>query len=78
MELAAIEIVGKLTKVPYWTCLGTKSPNEILQSKIDKANAVEAEKKEKEAQLAKTKPEETTKEKETHSLHPEDIDDIFE
>ena len=32
IELAAIEIIGKLTKVPYWTCLGTKSPDEILKN----------------------------------------------
>ena len=31
IELAAIEIIGKLTKVPYWTCLGAKSPDELLK-----------------------------------------------
>lgn len=29
IELASIEIIGKLNKVPYWECLGTRSPETI-------------------------------------------------
>lgn len=30
IELAAIEVVGRLAKVPYWTCLGVANGNEVV------------------------------------------------
>ncbi|MCK5727553.1 MAG: hypothetical protein KAH22_12105 [Thiotrichaceae bacterium] len=30
IELASIEIIGKLTRVPYWECLGARAPENIL------------------------------------------------
>lgn len=34
VELAVIEIFGKLTKVPYWTCLGTTDKDEVVRNEI--------------------------------------------
>jgi hypothetical protein len=33
-ELASIELIGKLTKVPYWTCLGATDKDESVQMEI--------------------------------------------
>ncbi|MEZ5739508.1 MAG: DUF4384 domain-containing protein [Burkholderiaceae bacterium] len=33
-ELATIELIGKLTKVPYWSCLGTDDTNPQVQAEI--------------------------------------------
>jgi hypothetical protein len=33
-ELASIELVGRLTKVPYWTCLGANDADEAVQAEI--------------------------------------------
>ena len=33
-ELASIELIGKLTKVPYWTCLGAKDDDPSVQTEI--------------------------------------------
>ncbi len=33
-ELASIELVGRLTKVPYWTCLGASDADEAVQAEI--------------------------------------------
>jgi hypothetical protein len=33
-ELASIELIGKLTKVPYWTCLGAKDEDAGVTSEI--------------------------------------------
>ncbi len=33
-ELASIELVGKLTKVPYWTCLGAPDSDEAVVAEI--------------------------------------------
>lgn len=64
MELASIEIIGKLTKVPYWTCLGTKSPSEILKDKSKKKAVIKKEKElpNKPKKVA-PKPKTSTKEK---------------
>ncbi len=34
VELASIELVGRLTKVPYWTCLGATDADEAVQAEI--------------------------------------------
>lgn len=34
VELAAIELLGKLTKTPYWTCLGAKPGEASVESQI--------------------------------------------
>jgi len=34
VELAAIELFGKLTKVPYWQCLGVPHDDEAVQTEI--------------------------------------------
>ncbi len=34
IELAAIELVGKLTKVPYWNCLGISPDNPDIKAEI--------------------------------------------
>jgi len=34
VELAAIELMGKLTKTPYWTCLGADANNDEIQSEL--------------------------------------------
>lgn len=34
VELAAIELFGKLTKVPYWQCLGVDHSDETVQTEI--------------------------------------------
>jgi hypothetical protein len=33
-ELASIELIGKLTKVPYWTCIGAKDDDPGVMSEI--------------------------------------------
>jgi hypothetical protein len=33
-ELASIELIGKLTKIPYWTCLGAKPDDPDVMSEI--------------------------------------------
>lgn len=35
VELASIELIGKLTKVPYWQCLGAAPDNEAVRSEIE-------------------------------------------
>ncbi len=45
IELAAIELMGKLTKVPYWTCLGTKSPSEMFEQKPEHQKKKEKKRK---------------------------------
>lgn len=34
IELAAIELFGKLTRVPYWTCLGVDENHPVVQDEI--------------------------------------------
>ncbi len=34
LELAAIELLGKLTKVPYWTCLGSNAKDSSVKTEI--------------------------------------------
>lgn len=34
LELAAIELLGKLTRVPYWTCLGSNAGDEAVKIEI--------------------------------------------
>lgn len=34
VELAAIELFGRLAKVPYWSCLGASSSDEAVQSEM--------------------------------------------
>lgn len=34
VELAAIELFGKLVKVPYWTCLGASASDEVVKTEI--------------------------------------------
>lgn len=34
IELAAIELVGKLTKTPYWNCLGIDPQKQMIQNEI--------------------------------------------
>ncbi|MGV6810015.1 MAG: hypothetical protein ACWA5U_09080 [bacterium] len=38
MELGAIELIGKLHHVPYWQCLGTKSPEDLYTPKTQRLN----------------------------------------
>ncbi len=35
VELAAVELVGKLAMLPYWRCLGTGSTDETIQAEIE-------------------------------------------
>ncbi|MEJ8847792.1 DUF4384 domain-containing protein [Variovorax rhizosphaerae] len=35
VELAAVELVGKLTKTPYWTCLGVSDPKANEETKLE-------------------------------------------
>lgn len=34
VELASIELLGKLTKVPYWTCLGSSGNDQAVKNEI--------------------------------------------
>ena len=34
VELAAVELFGKLTKTPYWRCLGASSKDEMVQQEV--------------------------------------------
>jgi peptidoglycan hydrolase-like protein with peptidoglycan-binding domain len=34
LELAAVELVGKLTRVPYWTCLGSSADDAAVKREI--------------------------------------------
>jgi hypothetical protein len=34
-ELAAVELMGKLTKVPYWKCLGAPGTDETVKSEVE-------------------------------------------
>jgi peptidoglycan hydrolase-like protein with peptidoglycan-binding domain len=34
IELAAVELVGRLLKIPYWTCLGADAGNEAVANEI--------------------------------------------
>ena len=44
VELGAIEILGKLTQVPYWECLDLKTTNSYVQAQIeDWYNALDSE-----------------------------------
>src|SRR6476661_303621 len=35
VELAAVELVGKLTKTPYWTCLGVTDPKKNDETRLE-------------------------------------------
>jgi hypothetical protein len=35
VELAAVELFGKLTKTPFWTCLGTSADDSEIRTEID-------------------------------------------
>ena len=35
VELAAIELVGKVSKTPYWKCLGAKTSNPAIQREVN-------------------------------------------
>lgn len=35
VELAAVELMGKLTKVPYWTCLGASPNDPAIRAEVD-------------------------------------------
>jgi hypothetical protein len=35
VELAAVELVGKLTKTPYWSCLGVSDPRTNEETKLE-------------------------------------------
>ncbi|MDM0115687.1 DUF4384 domain-containing protein [Variovorax sp. J22R133] len=35
VELAAVELIGKLTKTPYWTCLGVTDPKANDETKLE-------------------------------------------
>ncbi|MEJ8822025.1 DUF4384 domain-containing protein [Variovorax humicola] len=35
VELAAVELIGKLTKTPYWTCLGVSDPKANEETKLE-------------------------------------------
>jgi hypothetical protein len=35
VELAAVELVGKLTKTPYWTCLGVTDPKSNEETRLE-------------------------------------------
>jgi curli biogenesis system outer membrane secretion channel CsgG len=35
VELAAVELVGKLTKTPYWTCLGVADPKKNDETRLE-------------------------------------------
>jgi hypothetical protein len=35
VELAAVELIGKLTKTPYWTCLGVPDPQANEETKLE-------------------------------------------
>lgn len=35
VELAAVELIGKLTKTPYWSCLGVSDPKANAETKLE-------------------------------------------
>lgn len=35
VELAVVELIGKLTKTPYWTCLGVPDPKANAETKLE-------------------------------------------
>lgn len=35
VELAAVELIGKLTKTPYWTCLGVTDPKQNDETRLE-------------------------------------------
>jgi curli biogenesis system outer membrane secretion channel CsgG len=35
VELASVELIGKLTKVPYWKCLGAAPGDETVKTEVD-------------------------------------------
>ena len=35
VELAAVELIGKLTKTPYWTCLGVSNPKANDETRLE-------------------------------------------
>ena len=35
IELASVELIGKLTKVPYWSCLGSSTKNKDIQQEVE-------------------------------------------
>ncbi|VTU24268.1 hypothetical protein H6CHR_02159 [Variovorax sp. PBL-H6] len=35
VELAAVELIGKLTKTPYWTCLGVTEPKKNDETRLE-------------------------------------------
>lgn len=35
LELASVELLGKLTKVPYWKCLGVTTPDEEIKTEVE-------------------------------------------
>lgn len=35
VELAAVELIGKLTKTPYWTCLGVSEPTKNEETRLE-------------------------------------------
>ena len=35
VELAAVELIGKLTKTPYWTCLGVTDPKKNDETRLE-------------------------------------------
>ena len=35
IELASVELIGKLTKVPYWSCLGSSTKNQDIQQEVE-------------------------------------------
>jgi curli biogenesis system outer membrane secretion channel CsgG len=35
VELAAVELIGKLTKTPYWSCLGVTDPKANAETKLE-------------------------------------------
>lgn len=35
IELASVELIGKLTKVPYWTCLGSSTKNQDIKVEVE-------------------------------------------
>lgn len=35
VELAVVELIGKLTKTPYWTCLGVSDPKANPETKLE-------------------------------------------
>lgn len=35
VELAAVELIGKMTKTPYWTCLGARSDDPAIKAEVE-------------------------------------------